>query len=132
MTAAVLTTVYLWVNAGLYLVFALWCTALPEKTAGAVGFDFRSGSGKSEFITVYGGLELAMAVFFAIGAMREEFRAGALLFALLLYACLSIFRVYTLVTVDGIGRLTYGTFALEVVLGLIAAGLWWADARPRS
>lgn len=122
---------YLILNALLYAVFAAACTLMPEKAARAVGFELPGGSGRSEFVTVYGGLELAMALFFAIGAWRAEWREGALLFAVLLYGCLVVFRIGTLIAFEGIGRLTYLTFGLELVLGVAGAALWvWA--RPTA
>ncbi len=116
---------YLILNAAIYVIFSLWCTIAPEKTAANIGFAFRSGSGRSEFVTVYGGLELGMAAFFLIAGMRSEFQLAGLLFALCLYAAIVAFRIVTLLTVPGIERITYGTFGLEVVLGLAAAILWW-------
>lgn len=116
---------YLLLNAALYLIFSLWCTFSPEKTAANIGFAFRSGSGRSEFVTVYGGLELGMAVFFLITGMRGEYQLAGLLFALCLYAAIVAFRIVTLLTVPGIERITYGTFGLEAILGIAAAILWW-------
>ena len=37
--------VYLWLNAALYAVFALWCTLRHEHTSRAAGFALTDGSG---------------------------------------------------------------------------------------
>lgn len=117
--------VYLAINALMYAVFAIWCTLAPQKTAAAVGFDFRSGSGRSEFVTVYGGLELGLALFFALAALRGEIQVAGLLFALCLYGAIVPFRAFALVSVPGIERTTYFIAALELVLLIAAVALWY-------
>jgi hypothetical protein len=107
---------YLLVNAVLYVLFAVWCTVMPGKTAEVLGLTFRSGSGKSEYITVYGGLEFGVAMFFLLAAMRPEMRQAGLLFALLFYGGLVAWRIPTLLLVPGVHRVTYGFAATEAVL----------------
>ncbi len=107
---------YLYVNAALYVIFALWCTLMPEKTADALGLGFRSGSGKSEYITVYGGMEFGIAMFFLLAAMQPEMRQAGLLFALLFYGGLVAWRIPTLLMVPGVKQITYGFAATEAVL----------------
>jgi hypothetical protein len=117
---------YLLFNAVAYVGFSLWCTIMPEKTASALGLTFRSGSGKSEYITVYGGLEMGVAMFFLAAALMPKYQEAGLLFAVLFYGGLVAFRVFTFATVAGIERITYGFGASELVLGLIGAWLWWS------
>jgi hypothetical protein len=111
---------YLYVNAGLYVIFALWCTLMPEKTADALGLGFKSGSGKSEYITVYGGMEFAIAMFFLLAALRPEMRQAGLIFALLFYGGLVAWRIPTLLMVSGVKQITYGFAAAEAVLLVMA------------
>lgn len=115
---------YLFVNAVLYVLFAAWCTFAPDKTAAGIGLAFRSSSGRSEYLTVYGGLQFALAIFFAIASLRAEYRTAGLLFALCLYVSLVAFRLVTIATIPGIERMTYITGGLELVLGAAAAVLW--------
>lgn len=115
---------YLFVNAALYILFALWCTIAPTKTSEVVGLAFRSGSGKSEYITVYGGLEFGVAMFFLITAIRPELNRAGLLFGLLLYACLVLWRLPGLFTISGIAKPTYFFAAAEFVFALWGLGLW--------
>jgi len=116
--------IYLFVNAALYVIFALWCTFMPEKTASTLGLSFRSGSGKSEYITVYGGLEFGVAMFFLVAALRPELRTAGVLFAVLFYGGLIVWRLGTFIFVSGIGRVTYGFAAGELVLGILALVVW--------
>lgn len=117
---------YLLVNAVLYILFAVWCTLAPEKTASFLGLTFRSGSGKSEFITVYGGLEFGVAVFFLVAALRPEFRSAGLLFAILFYGGLVLWRIPTLLVIAGVERQTYLFAAAEGLLLLSGLALWLA------
>ena len=116
--------VYLVVNAIAYLGFSLWCTVATDTTSRSIGFRFLNGSGRSEYITVYGGLELGMAVFFALTAFRPELRMAGLLFALCTYAALAVFRLGTLVTVEDVGRFPWVMFAIELPMALLAGFLY--------
>jgi hypothetical protein len=124
-----MAVVFLWVNAALYAAFAAWCAVLPDKTSSAIGFGFLNPGAKSEFITVYGGLELGMALFFMFAALNPSMHTVGLLFALCLYACLAVFRAYTLLTIDGIGTFPYTMFAIEVPMALLSGWLYFKAAR---
>lgn len=116
---------YLFLNAALYAIFVVWCTVMPTATAKALGLSFNSGSGKSEYITVYGGLEFGVAVFFLLAAIKPELRSAGLLFAVLFYAGLVLWRIPTLILVPGIQRTTYLFAGFEFALLVAAVGLWW-------
>lgn len=122
--STLMTRTFLFVNAALYILFALWCTIAPTKTAQAVGLGFRSGSGKSEYITVYGGLEFGVAMFFLVAALRPEFRTAGLLFGLLFYGGLILWRLPGLLTIPDIAKTTYFFAAAELLLGVWALVLW--------
>lgn len=121
---------YLYLNAALYVLFAGWCSIMPITTAGALGLEFKSGSGKSEYITVYGGMEFAIAVFFLIAAIKPELRSAGLLFALLFYAGLVMWRIPTLILISGVQPTTYFFAASEFVLGMLALLLWRTEPTP--
>jgi hypothetical protein len=53
---------YLWLNSILYALFALFCSLNINKTSQAVGFESLSNSGRSEYLTVYGGMELGRKI----------------------------------------------------------------------
>ena len=118
------TIIYLWINAVAYAGFALWCTLFPQRTAAGIGFQFASPSARSEYITVYGGLEAGMAVFFLLGAIRPELRPAVLLFSVCLYSGLVLFRLGTILTIADLSRIVYILFALEATLGAAAWALW--------
>lgn len=115
---------YLLFNGVLYILFALWCTIAPAKTANFLGLDFRSGSGKSEYITVYGGLEFGLGLFFLAAALKPELTQTGLLFSLMFYGSLAAWRIYTFLTVPGILKPTYFFGGSEILLAILAVGLF--------
>lgn len=58
----------LFLSAGglLYLGLAIYCMAAPEKASRTVHLEPQGPGGQSEFLVVYGGLELALAVVFLL------------------------------------------------------------------
>ncbi|MHC5012642.1 MAG: DUF4345 family protein [Planctomycetota bacterium] len=117
--------IYLWFNAAMYLVLGVWCTALPDKTAAAIGFAFARPGARSEYITVYGGMEFGLGIFFLLCAWNTAWRDAGLLLGLCLYGGLTLWRLYTFLTIDGISGFPRIAFALELALLVAAAALWW-------
>jgi hypothetical protein len=115
--------IYLWVNAALYLLFAAWVTLSPWRTAANIGFEKLSASGKSEYLVVYGGLELGLALFFAITALSDQHRRIGLIFALCLYAPIVLYRAVTVPLFWPVASTTLFVAALEVGLLLWGAVL---------
>lgn len=87
---------YLWLNAVLYLVLALWCAARPGETAKALGYGELSAAGKTEFLTIYAGLELGLAAMYACLAWNELLRPMGLVFSVFLYGGMVAFRLFGL------------------------------------
>lgn len=119
---------YLIVLTVLYAAFAAWSTFKPRTTANSLGFDLQSPSGVCEFIVVYGGLELGLALFFALGAFRESAELPALWLALLLHTALVAFRLVIILTTSGLSSTIFAIFGLEALLAVAAAIL----ALPRG
>ena len=112
---------YLFLNAALYLLFAIWCTVKPSSTAESIGYTTRNASGHSEYLVIYGGLQLGLAFFFAwLGAKPELHRTGAI-FSLLFYAPIVLYRLATVAKYWPVSNLTLGTGALE--LGLLIGAM---------
>ncbi len=119
-----MVNVYLWLNAAMYLLLGVWCTVLPERTSAAIGFGFEKPGARSEYITVYGGLEVGLGVFFALAALNASWREAGLLLALCLYAGLALWRAYTFLTISGVTGFPRIAFALESGLFIAALILW--------
>ncbi len=108
----------------LYLLLAGWCSLAPQRTSAKVGFDLHPGAGQSEFLVIYGGLELALALLFLAPLVRPQVLMHSLVACLIVHACLVIFRTASLLLYSGIGPTTYRLAVAEWVILLGAAGLW--------
>ena len=108
--------VYLWLNSALYLLFAIWVTLSPWRTAANIGFEKLSAAGRSEYLVVYGGMELGFALFFAITALSDQYRRIGLIFALCLYVPIVLYRVITVPLFWPVASTTLVVAGLELVL----------------
>lgn len=121
---------YLYLNAALYALLALWCTLFPQTTASAVGYQVLSKSGQSEYLVIYGGLQLGMAFLFAYFARTRQPRNGLVL-ALAFYVPIVLYRAFTLAKLWPVEPTTMLLAALEWCL-LIAGVLLWTGLRGRK
>jgi len=118
-----MTAAYLWLNVVLYAVFSAWCTLKPTETARAIGYAALEGGGRSEYLVVYGGLQLGLAVAYAMFAMHPHWHRVGLLFSLATYAAIVLFRIVTLWLYAPVPALTWCVAALELALLVGAAAL---------
>lgn len=121
---------YLYLNALLYGLLGIWCTFSPGETASAVGYQVLSKSGQSEYLVIYGGLQLGMAFLFAYFARSRQPRNG-LVMALALYLPIVAYRSFTLARLWPVEATTMLLAVLEWSL-LIAALLLWTRLRDRT
>lgn len=119
-----MATIYLWINAVLYVLLGLWCTLMPAKTSQAVGFIELSNSGQSEFSVIYGGMQFGFAFLFGWAALSGNNRFG-LIFALSIYIPILLFRIVSFARFWPVSTTTLATGALEVVLTVAAILLWF-------
>jgi hypothetical protein len=118
-----MTALYLWINAVLYALLALWCTLLPAITSQSIGFVELSSSGKSEYAVIYGGMQFGFAFLFAWTALSGNHRFG-LIFSLAIYVPILLFRIVSVARYWPVSSTTLATGALEVVLTSAAILLW--------
>jgi len=123
---------FLIVNGVLYIALALWCTLLPMKTSSAIGFGLPNSSAKSEYLVVYGGLELAMGAFFLLCAFRSGMLEAGLWFALLTYGCLMVYRWATIFALKDLSSFIYTIVVVETVMALAAGWLLWRESAAGS
>ncbi len=111
-----------------YFVLAIWCAVLPAETSKAVGFELKPGSGQSEFLTVYGGLEFGLGMIFLWALYRPAEVAFPLFVCLVIHGGLVLFRSVGFFLYTGIPSTTYILATTEWVVFLIAAALSWRKA----
>lgn len=110
--------VYLLINAISYLGFSLWCLIKSQTTSHALGYHFLNNSGKVEYLTVYTGMELGFAAFFALCAFFPGLRLAGSVFAACLYIGLMILRPLSALHYGQISKMTYIIGSLEWGLGI--------------
>lgn len=108
-----------------YLVLAVWCSLRLGQTSQSVGYSLTPGSGQSEFLVVYGGLELGLGIVFLLPLYDTERTAFALIACLIIHACLVLFRSTSLFLYSGIHTTTYVLAVVEwlIFLGALALTL---------
>ena len=99
--------IFLTVVGALYVGLAIWCSLDPKTTSNKVGFDLQPGSGQSEFVTVYGGLEMGLAIILLMPWFWPESTRFAVMSCLAVHACLVVFRSIAYLRFDGIGSFTH-------------------------
>jgi hypothetical protein len=97
----------------LYLWLAVWCTVEPQETSRLVGFQLLPGSGQSEFLVVYGGLELGLALILLWPLLQPSAAPLALLNCTLIHGCLVAFRTASFFLFSGIEPMTWKLAAGE-------------------
>ncbi len=117
--------IFLAVIGVLYVLLAGYCAVMPAKASKSVGFDLQSGAGQSEFLTIYGGLELALGILFLWPLLRPGEESFPLLACLIVHGCLVLFRTAGFFLYHGIPPTTYYFAASEWVIFLGAAFVFW-------
>lgn len=107
----------------LYLGLAIWCTVQPEVTSQKVGLELIGGSGKSEFMTAYGGLEFGIALLLLASLFRNETVSYGLWAAMLIHGSLVLFRSVSFFAYSDIGAYTHRLAIGEWVIFLASAAL---------
>ena len=112
----------------LYLLSGLWCLFQYEPAAQYLGFDLATSLAASEFMSVYGGLQIGLALGMFIGASIKAAQFGALLMALLVSVSLACARVLSFVVhPDALAQ--SGAWMLAALEITIAVSLGWAFRR---
>jgi hypothetical protein len=107
---------YLLLNAVLYAVFAVATTVVPARIATSLGFTLDT-QGRIEFLTVYGGLELGLAAFYAWAVYAgPPAQRVALMFSLFVYAALVLYRGAGFALYGAPGTTLMGVAGLELLM----------------
>lgn len=122
-----MTKAYLFLNAFLYFALVIWCSVKHGQTSRASGYLTLDNSGHSEYLVIYGGLQLGLAVFYAYLALSAPLYRTGLIFSLMLYVPIVIYRVATVLMYSPVSAVTLGTGALEVGLLIGALVLFFRD-----
>ncbi len=117
-----ITTTFLAVVGVAYIGLAAWCAALPGQTANSVGFTLEAGSGQSEYLVVYGGLQLAFGLVFLWPLVQADALPFALRFSVIVHGCIVLFRTISFTLYSGIQSTTFALAAVEWTI--LLASIW--------
>lgn len=106
-----------------YLLLALWCSVDPASTSRSVGFILQPGSGQSEFLVIYGGLELALGIIFLWPLWQREVTRYALVVCVIVHGCLVLFRTAGFLIFADIASMTYSLAVGEWLIFLVSLGI---------
>ena len=84
----------------LYLLSGLWCALQPDLAAKFLGFQFNHSAGRAEFFSVYGGLQVGIALAILGSSLIPAYRQGACYFIFLLSLGFFLFRLLSLILID--------------------------------
>lgn len=110
----------------LYAGLGIWCSVSPAMTSDKVGFELKSGSGQSEFLAVYGGLEMGIALVFLLPLVRSKYLVSSLQACVLIHVCLVAFRTIGFFLYVDISSMIYKLAAGEwviLILGIVCSVL---------
>lgn len=116
----------------LYVGLAMWCTVDPEQTSAKVGLLRQGGQGHSEYLVIYGGLQLSLGLMFLLPLVRKSAHSTMLMVCVIVHLCLVTFRTAAFLQFAGFTRMTYQLAAGEWIILLLSCGAWLHDARSRS
>ena len=116
--------VYLALVGLLYAWLALYCTLAPAEAARKVGLEPVGDSGRSEFLTVYGGLELGLALVLLAPVVRASATRHSLFACLAVHGSLVAFRAASVALHRDISPFTVRLAIGEWVIFLAALGVW--------
>jgi hypothetical protein len=116
----------------IYLYLAVWCSLMPERTSRLVGFELMPGAGQSEFLVIYGGLELAMALIFLLPLLLPRQLLSSLLTCLIIHGCLVLFRSVSFFLYPDIASMVRTLAISEWLIFLGAAVLFWKEITAKE
>lgn len=120
-----MTQAYLYLNSLLYLYVAVRTTLAPQSTATRLGYLTLSNQGRAEYLVVYGGLQIALALIFFLLARDAAYYRVGLLVSMSFYAPIVLYRVVIGLRQGPASKAFLGPVALETVLLAVAVWLYW-------
>ena len=113
----------------IYIGLSVWCTVSPDVTSRKVGFELKGGTGQSEFMTVYGGLEFGLALVLLGTLFKPELVTYGVLSSVLIHGSLVLFRSVSFFMYSNIGSMTYKLAIGEWVILLLGVAILLAGRR---
>ncbi len=126
--------IILWFSAVMLGLYGLACFFDASLAAGYAGLAITNTDARIEMISMYGGVQIAVALYCLFGVMRPaHYQQSALLLLVLVFGGLVMGRSYGLLTgSDGATLYTYGALGYEVFSLLFALFAMSRQSPPHS
>lgn len=111
----------------LYLFSALWCVFQADAAARFLELGLNSSLARSEFFSVYGGLQAGLGVAMLLCSYAPRYVEAALFFSATFSGCLALFRLLSCV-IYGWTEVSLVMLAIELGIAMILAFGWWKIA----
>lgn len=112
----------------LYLLSGVWCVFQPVLAAGYLGFVLDTAMAKSEFFSVYGGLQSGLGLAILFTSFQPRYVEAALYFSTVFSTTLALFRFMSFM-MFGWTEAFFVMFILEL---LIAGVLWFGWRKSKT
>lgn len=116
---------FIGVVGAIYLFLGIWCLARPDRLASSIGLSFANGSGRSEFLAVYGGLEIGLGAALLMVALGGKSLSVVVLMVAVIHGGIVLGRVVGFATIERVEQITYILFATEATTFVLALVVWW-------
>ena len=110
-------------NAMVFLIIGIWCLWRARAVATSLGIDFTKPQGLTDFRATYGGICLALGIFFGWATFRESWTEAALYLSALVYFGLGLTRGAGLLCDGEPTILMKGFLVIELLLGVASVYL---------
>ena len=116
----------------LYLGLGGFCAVKPDAATKTVGLTLNGGAGSSEFLTVYGGLEIGLGLTLLLPLFWRKSMQFCLVYCLLIHLAIVACRTLSFALFDDIGAGTVKLAIGEWMIFLVGCACWFVDWRGKS
>ena len=106
----------------LYMVSGIWCSLQIDNASSFLGFDLVLPNGFSEFLSVYGGLQVGLGLAMLVTSFQGRYVEGSLYFSAIFSSCLALFRLISFCLYSVVSDF----LIMLIIETIIAVGLWFA------
>ncbi len=112
----------------LYLASGLWCAFQVELAADYLGFNLLTDMGKSEFFSVYGGLQIGIGVAMLASSFKPDYLEACVYFSAIFSGFLALFRVCSFLLFDEVDAFAF-MLLLEIFIAVALWGIWFTSRK---
>ena len=108
----------------LYLVSGVWCALQLELASGFLGFVLETELAKSEFFSVYGGLQIGLGLSMLITSLQPRYLEASLFYSAIFSSTLAVFRMLSFL-VFGVVQALLMLLIIELLIACVLCFGWY-------